>query len=79
MKNLPLLEFEAGVTHLDAARRTMTLKQFREEAGLTGSEFARKTFGDDVVDHYGHFFRTEYAAFSSAVTDWERRRYFERI
>jgi len=32
-----------------------------------------------VVDHYGHFFRTEYAAFSSAVTDWERRRYFERI
>ena len=37
---------------------------------FVASEFARKTFGDDVVDHYGHFFRTEYAAYSSAVTDW---------
>jgi glutamine synthetase len=32
-----------------------------------------------VVDHYAHFFRTEEAAFRVAVTDWERRRYFERI
>jgi glutamine synthetase len=43
------------------------------------SEFARRAFGDDVVDHYAHFFRTEQRAFSTAVTDWERRRYFERI
>jgi len=43
------------------------------------SDFARRSFGNDVVDHYGHFFRTENAAYSSAVTDWERRRYFERI
>ena len=43
------------------------------------SEFARRAFGDDVVDHYAHFFRTEQSAFSTAVTDWERRRYFERI
>ena len=43
------------------------------------SEFARQSFGDEVVDHYGHFFKTEHAAYSSAVTDWERRRYFERI
>jgi glutamine synthetase len=43
------------------------------------SGFARQSFGGDVIDHYGHFFRTEYAAYSSAVTDWERRRYFERI
>jgi glutamine synthetase len=46
---------------------------------FVASEFARRTFGDDVVDHYGHFFKTEHAAYSSAVTDWERRRYFERI
>jgi glutamine synthetase len=32
-----------------------------------------------VVEHYTHFFRTEQAAFNSAVTDWERKRYFERI
>ncbi|NQT93979.1 MAG: glutamine synthetase [Lentisphaerae bacterium] len=43
------------------------------------SPFARQAFGDNVVQHYAHFFRTERAAFDNAVTDWERRRYFERI
>jgi glutamine synthetase len=43
------------------------------------SEFAARTFGPDVVEHYTHFFRTEQAAFGRAVTDWERRKYFERI
>lgn len=43
------------------------------------SDFARRAFGDDVVDHYVHFFRTEVEQFAAAVTDWERRRYFERI
>jgi glutamine synthetase len=43
------------------------------------SEFAARAFGDDVVEHYAHFFRTEQAAFALAVTDWERRRYFEQI
>jgi glutamine synthetase len=43
------------------------------------SEFAKNAFGEDVVEHYAHFFRTEQSAFNSAVTDWERRRYFERI
>ena len=43
------------------------------------SEFARKAFGNDVVDHYAHFYKTEQNSFNMAVTDWERRRYFERI
>tara|TARA_B100000029_G_scaffold505168_1_gene585409 strand:+ start:731 stop:2125 length:1395 start_codon:yes stop_codon:yes gene_type:complete len=43
------------------------------------SDWCRSTFGDAVVDHYTHFFRTEQAAFDREVTDWERRRYFERI
>jgi glutamine synthetase len=43
------------------------------------SEFAKRAFGEDVVEHYSHFFRTEVRAFESAVTDWERQRYFERI
>ena len=46
---------------------------------LSNSQFARDAFGDSVVDHYVHFFETEQAAFDKAVTDWERRRYFERI
>lgn len=43
------------------------------------SEFARSTFGADVVDHYTHFYRMEQQAYDRAVTDWERQRYFERI
>jgi glutamine synthetase len=43
------------------------------------SEFAQRVFGREVVEHYAHFYRTEAAAYDRAVTDWERRRYFERI
>ncbi len=43
------------------------------------SDFARQAFGAKVVEHYTHFFRVEQAAFDTAVTDWERMRYFERI
>ncbi len=43
------------------------------------SELAKSAFGDEVVEHYAHFFRTEQAAYDKAVTDWERARYFERI
>lgn len=46
-------------------------------AALESSTFARATFGDDVIDHYLHFFRTEQRKFDSVVTDWERKRYFE--
>lgn len=43
------------------------------------SEFAKQTLGEEVVEHYLHFYRTEQAAYDRAVTDWERQRYFERI
>jgi glutamine synthetase len=43
------------------------------------STFAREAFGDDVVNHYATFYRHEQTAFDEAVTDWERRRYFEQI
>ena len=43
------------------------------------SSFARESFGGEVVEHLTHFFRTEQEAYDRAVTDWERRRYFERI
>jgi glutamine synthetase len=44
---------------------------------LESSAFAREAFGDAVVEHYLHFFKTEQRKFDSVVTDWERRRYFE--
>jgi glutamine synthetase len=54
-----------------------TLAQAVEQ--FSKSEFARRAFGDEVVEHYTHFYRTEAAAYDRAVTDWERKRYFERI
>ena len=47
-------------------------------AALEKSAFARETFGDDVVEHYLHFFRTEQRKFDAVVTDWESARYFEQ-
>lgn len=48
-------------------------------AQFENSAFAKQTFGVSVVEHYSHFFKTEVEAYQSAVTDWERKRYFERI
>jgi glutamine synthetase len=46
---------------------------------FAASDFAKQAFGEDVVAHYTHFFRSEQTMFNLAVTDWERKRYFERI
>lgn len=43
------------------------------------SDFAKAAFGAEVVEHYSHFYRTEITNFHQSVTDWERKRYFERI
>jgi glutamine synthetase len=43
------------------------------------SRFVKETLGEEVAAHYAHFYRSEQKAFERAVTDWERRRYFERI
>jgi glutamine synthetase len=43
-----------------------------------GSKFARKTFGDGVWKHYLNYGRTEQRLFDEVVTDYERRRMFER-
>ncbi len=43
------------------------------------SPFNEKVFGKEVVSHYAHFYRQEVNAFAQSVTDWERKRYFERI
>ena len=48
------------------------IEEFRE------SELARDAFGDEVVQHYLNMAEVEQRAFDMAVTDWERRRYFER-
>ncbi len=45
----------------------------------SSSALAAGAFGADVVEHYATMARVELAAYRRAVTDWELRRYFERI
>jgi len=47
-------------------------------SAFRASDLARRAFGDDVVDHYLNMAEVEQRAYDMAVTDWERRRYFER-
>ena len=43
------------------------------------SEVARECFGDDVHHHILTMAKAEWMAFNQTVTDWELRRYWERI
>src|SRR5947209_5522768 len=43
-----------------------------------GSDFARAAFGEEVWRHYLNYGRTEQRLFDEVVTDYERRRMFER-
>jgi glutamine synthetase len=72
----PCFKGDAYAAH-ELAHVPSTLSEAAEL--FSRSEFTRRVFGDEVVAHYTHFFRSETAAFNKAVTDWERQRYFERI
>ena len=61
----------------DADRFPSTIRE--AIAALEGGTVARAAFGDQVVDHYLNYARTEQGLFDRFVTDWERKRYFERI
>jgi glutamine synthetase len=61
----------------DAERLPATMAE--AAALFEGSALAREAFGDDVVAHYLNNARVELAAFNAAVTDWERKRGFERL
>ncbi|HKI58173.1 MAG TPA: glutamine synthetase family protein [Trueperaceae bacterium] len=72
----PMVEGDIyGASSLPRLPRSLAEAVARFEA----SPFAREALGEDVVEHYAHFYRSEQAAFDAAVTDWERQRYFERI
>ncbi len=46
---------------------------------FANSAFTKAAFGEEVVAHYTHFWQVEQATYDKAVTDWERKRYYERI
>lgn len=54
-----------------------TLREAADQ--LDRSKVLRAALGDDVVDHYVHAARWEVKEFDNEVTDWERKRLFERI
>jgi glutamine synthetase len=52
----------------------------RDAAALfASSKVAETAFGAEVVEHYLNAARVEVEAYDAAVTDWERRRGFERL
>lgn len=67
---------EGNAYESDAKRFPSTLRE--AIAALEAGSVARAAFGDQVVDHYLNYARTEQSLFDQVVTDWERVRYFER-
>ena len=64
-----------AAAHLPQVPRT--LEQATER--LATSTLVRDSLGTAVTDHFVKFFQVEVDAFQASVTDWERKRYFERI
>ena len=69
--------FVGNAYESDVPRVPRTLREARDR--FAASELAKSAFGEDVVAHYVHAADIELAAFDSSVTDWERRRGFERL
>jgi glutamine synthetase len=70
----PALEGNAYVS--DADRFPHALSEAIER--LEQSAVARELLGDDVIDHYLNYARTEQELFDKTVTGYERERMFER-
>jgi glutamine synthetase len=67
---------EGNAYESDAERFPSTLRE--AVRALEAGGMARAALGDDVVDHYLNYARTEQRLFDSAVTCYERERLFER-
>jgi glutamine synthetase len=67
---------EGNAYESDAERFPHSLRE--AIAALENGTMARAALGDDVVDHYLNYARTEQRLFDEAVTCYERERMFER-
>jgi glutamine synthetase len=72
----PPAMFEGNAYESDVPRFPSTLREAISE--LEGGTIARGAFGDEVVDHYLNYARTEQRLFDQVVTCYERERLFER-
>jgi glutamine synthetase len=74
---LPLAApLEGNAYESDAERFPSTLREAVD--ALEGGSMARAALGDDVVDHYLNYGRTEQRLYDQVVTCYERERLFER-
>ncbi|CAB4713471.1 unannotated protein [freshwater metagenome] len=62
-----------------SGRRKVPATMPEARAAFAASSIARAALGDEVVDHYLNMADVELAAYNATVTDWERRRGFERL
>jgi glutamine synthetase len=67
---------EGNAYESDAERFPSTLRD--AITALERGHIARAAFGDEVVDHYLNYGRTEQRLFDQVVTCWERERLFEQ-
>ena len=67
---------EGNAYESDAERFPHSLRE--AIAALEGGSMARAAFGDEVIDHYLNYARTEQQLFDRVVTCYERERIFER-
>jgi glutamine synthetase len=72
----PPEKLEGNAYESDAERFPHTLREAINE--LEQGKFARGALGDDVLDHYLNYARTEQRLFDEVVTCYERERLFER-
>ena len=76
-QELPLpAAFEGNAYESDVERFPHSLRE--AIAALENGTMARAALGDEVVDHYLNYARTEQELFDSVVTCYERERMFER-
>jgi glutamine synthetase len=68
--------FEGNAYESDVERFPHALRE--AIARLEASSLARRLLGDEVVDHYLNYARTEQELFDRTVTGYERERMFER-
>ena len=68
--------FEGNAYESDVERFPHTMRE--AIARLENGTVARELLGDEVVDHYLNYARTEQELFDQAVTCYERERMFER-
>src|SRR5579862_8913717 len=68
--------FEGNAYESDVERFPHALRD--ATAALEQGTVARSLFGDEVVDHYLNYARTEQRLFDEVVTSYERERMFER-